>query len=104
MQEAAIASNRKFSERVKRQSEKVHADRVQAKLSKLLEENLDGIGQGLVKSAIDGNYNAAQLLLRVGGADVKPGVSDEADEDRRQARMFFLDLVEQMLGERLDGV
>lgn len=77
-------------------------EQIQARLRDLLEENLDGIGHGLVQKAIEGNYNAAQLLLRLSGIDTDPGAGVSMEEDQRQARIFFLEIVEQMLGEQPD--
>lgn len=78
------------------------AEQIRARLRNLLEENLEGIGQGLVQKAVEGNYNAAQLLLRLSGIDTDPGAGGSAEDDQRQARIFFLEMVEQMLGERRD--
>jgi hypothetical protein len=77
-------------------------DRVRAKFSKLLDESLDDIGRSLVQKAIEGNYNAAQLLLRLSGTESEPAPGITPEEDRQQARIFFLEMVEQMLGQRLD--
>lgn len=74
----------------------------QARWRELVDKNLDAIGRGLVQKASEGNYNAAQLLLRLGGMD--PDADPAADTDAAEARMFFLEMVEQMLGlRREDG-
>jgi hypothetical protein len=104
LREAVIAPGRKFGKRVKKRKKTTAPGKIQARLQEMLEENLDGIGSGLVQKAIEGHYNAAQLLLRLSGVDPEPGPGGAPEEDRQQARMFFLEMVEEMLGERPDEV
>jgi hypothetical protein len=87
---------------MKKRSKAARTGQIQVRLKKMLEENLEGIGGGLVQKAIEGNYNAAQLLLRLGVADPGQGTGETEEEDRKQARMFFLEMVEQVLGERAE--
>jgi hypothetical protein len=88
---------------VKKQSKPRLTRQIQARLRELLEENLESIGRGLIQKATEGNYNAAQLLVRLSGIDddCESERDTKADEDRQLGRMFFLEMAGRMLDEHV---
>jgi FKBP-type peptidyl-prolyl cis-trans isomerase (trigger factor) len=100
--EAAIASERKIRKRMTRANTKAQSEQIQARLQQILEEHVDAIGLAMVQKAREGNYNAAQLLLRLGGIDSSPAPEAAAENERQTTRIIFLDIVEQILGPQTD--
>lgn len=96
-------AGRQLSNRAKKSGVTPQTDRIQARFRQLLDENVDAIGQGLVQKASEGNYNAAQLLLRFSGVDPDADFGSAAEDDRQHARIFFLEMVERMVAERPDS-
>jgi hypothetical protein len=95
-----ILAGRQLSKRAKKGDGTPQTNQIQARLRQLLEGNLDAIGQGLVQKASEGNYNAVQLLLRLSGVDPDPKFGAVEDDDQQQGRIFFLEMVERMVGQR----
>jgi hypothetical protein len=69
--------------------------KIQGRFRQIAMKNLDAIGQGLVQRAGEGNYNAANLLLQLGGIGPSQG---KGDRPGGLPRMFLLDLVDKLLG------
>jgi hypothetical protein len=69
---------------------------------RLVEANLDAIGQGLVQKASEGNYNAAHLLLELSGVGPSTSKKKDASSPSGLPRMFLIELVEKVLGRRLE--
>ncbi len=92
-----------LSKRAKKSDRTAQTNDIQARFRQLLEGNFDAIGQGLVQKASEGNYNAAQLLLRYSGVSPDLNFDAAGDDDQQQARIFFLEMVELMVGQRTDN-
>lgn len=65
--------------------------------------NAESIGRELVKKAGEGNYNAAHLLLELGGIDLPINGKTDAEVKNPAPRIFLLDLVDKMLSRNQAG-
>lgn len=64
---------------------------------RLAEENAESIGRGLVEKASAGNYNAAHLLLELGGIGPFDKGRSDAEPEGKEPRIFLLDLIDRLL-------